>query len=147
MEIFSTLSSADLSTAMNLLFGTNGCRFVYGRIPIGASDYAIARYTDDEISSGTDYNMTSFSITEDQKYLIPYVKAALAINPNIHFWGSPWTPPTWMIAGSRSIEAGSHCCLVRGSRAASRCQHCGLSAHAVSRRVQAQREIAHVCVP
>ena len=28
--------------------------------------------------------------------LIPYVKAAQAVNGNIRFWASPWTPPTWM---------------------------------------------------
>ncbi len=95
-KYLSLLSSADLSTALNLLFGTNGCRFAFGRVPIGSSDYAIARYTDDEISSGTDYTMANFSITEDQQYLIPYIKAALAIKSDIHFWGSPWSPPTWM---------------------------------------------------
>ncbi len=95
-KYLSLLSSADLSTALNLLFGTNGCRFAFGRVPIGASDYAIARYTDDEISSGTDYTMANFSITEDQQYLIPYIKAALAIKSDIHLWGSPWSPPTWM---------------------------------------------------
>ncbi len=63
---------------------------------MGASDYAMTRYTDDEIASGTDYNMTSFSITEDMQYLIPYVKAAQAVNAGIRFWASPWTPPTWM---------------------------------------------------
>jgi glucosylceramidase len=31
--------------------------------------------------------------------LIPYVKAAQAVNPNIRFWASPWTPPTWMKSG------------------------------------------------
>jgi glucosylceramidase len=91
-----TLSQADRDRAMQLLFGTNGCRFAYGRIPIGASDYATDRYTNDEISSGTDYTMASFSINRDQQRLIPFVKAALAVKSDIHLWASPWTPPTWM---------------------------------------------------
>ena len=28
--------------------------------------------------------------------MIPYIKAAQAVKGNIRFWGSPWTPPTWM---------------------------------------------------
>ena len=37
-----------------LLFdATDGARFVFGRIPIGASDYAIDRYTLDETASDT----------------------------------------------------------------------------------------------
>ena len=85
--------------AIQLLFGTDGCRFAWGRIPIGASDYGIDRYTDDEVASGsTDTSMASFSITRDKDKLIPYIKAAQAVKSDIRFWASPWTPPTWMKA-------------------------------------------------
>jgi glucosylceramidase len=84
--------------ALQLLFGNDGCRFAWGRIPIGASDYAIDRYTDDEASSGSDTSMASFSIDRDKQKLIPYIQAAQAIKPDIRFWASPWTPPTWMKA-------------------------------------------------
>jgi glucosylceramidase len=93
----SMLSGSDQQKALTLLFdANNGAHFMYGRIPIGTNDYAMSRYTDDEVTSGTDYNMSKFSITADQKYLIPYIQAAQKINPNIQFWASPWTPPTWM---------------------------------------------------
>lgn len=80
--------------ALQLLFGTEGCHFAWGRIPIGASDYATDRYTLNETSGDT--AMTNFSIERDKQRLIPYIKAALAVRPDIHFWASPWTPPTWM---------------------------------------------------
>jgi glucosylceramidase len=51
--------------------------------------------------------MSKFSVTEDEKYIIPYVHAALAVNPNIKFWGSPWTPPTWMKTGTPGSTAAS----------------------------------------
>ena len=93
--------------AIQLLFGKDGCNFAWGRIPIGASDYALARYTDDEIPSGsTDTSMSSFSITQDQKYLIPYIKAAQAVKSDIKFWASPWTPPTWMKTGPYNPNTG-----------------------------------------
>jgi glucosylceramidase len=92
------LSAADRDRALQLLFGADGANFVIGRIPIGASDYATNRYTDDEVS-GTDPNMTSFSITRDSQSLIPYIKAAMAIKSGMRFWASPWTPPTWMKTG------------------------------------------------
>jgi glucosylceramidase len=40
--------------------------------------------------------MEQFSIERDKQLLIPYIKAALEVNPDIHFSSSPWTPPTWM---------------------------------------------------
>jgi glucosylceramidase len=88
------LSAADKAAALQLLFGVNGAHFARGRIPIGASDYALQRYTEDETANDT--AMSGFSITRDMMYLIPYVKAAQMVNPNLKFWASPWTPPTWM---------------------------------------------------
>ena len=80
--------------ALQLLFGSDGCRFAWGRIPIGSSDYAIDRYTLNENSG--DNEMTKFSIDRDKQKLIPYIKAAQAVKSDIRFWASPWTPPSWM---------------------------------------------------
>jgi glucosylceramidase len=96
-QALQALSSTDRDRAMQLLFGTNGTRFAMGRIPMGASDYALARYTDDEGSADT--SMANFSTTQDSKNLIPFIQAALAVKSDIKFWASPWTPPTWMKTG------------------------------------------------
>ncbi|HEY4393056.1 MAG TPA: glycoside hydrolase family 30 beta sandwich domain-containing protein [Polyangia bacterium] len=95
----SMLSDAERQRALALLYGADGARFAFGRIPIGASDYAMDRYTDDEVASGTDEALASFSIDRDLMYLVPYVKAVLAVRPNVRLWASPWTPPTWMKQG------------------------------------------------
>jgi glucosylceramidase len=104
------LSAGDQTTALTDLFGTEGAHFVMGRIPIGASDYALTRYTEDEVSSGTDANLASFNTTRDGMYLIPYVKAAQAINGSIRFWASPWTTPTWMKTRSGSAATTGTSC-------------------------------------
>src|SRR5262249_25927278 len=81
-----------------------GAKFVYGRIPIGASDYSSSRYTLDDMAGDT--QMANFSIARDKEKLIPYIRAAIAVNPNIHFWGSPWTPPPWM-KDNKSYDRGN----------------------------------------
>jgi glucosylceramidase len=92
---WSYLNSQSLQDeAMQLLFGDDGCRFAWGRVPMGASDYAMDRYTDDETKGDT--AMSSFSIDRDKQKLIPYIKAAQAVKSDLRFWASPWTPPTWM---------------------------------------------------
>jgi glucosylceramidase len=96
-QALQSLGQSDRDRAMQLLFGTDGANFSIGRIPMGASDYAIARYTNDETSGDT--SMGSFSTSQDEKNLIPYIKAALAVKSDIKFWASPWTPPTWMKTG------------------------------------------------
>lgn len=97
-EALQALSAADRELALRLLYDpVDGAGFDLGRLPIGASDYAIDRYTLDDMPAGqTDEDMEHFSIERDREMLIPYVKAALAVNPNIQFWASPWTPPPWM---------------------------------------------------
>ena len=91
--------------AIQLLFGADGAHFAWGRIPIGASDYAMDRYTLDETANDT--SMASFSIDRDKEKLIPYIKAAQAVKPDIRFWASPWTPPTWMKTGTFIASSGS----------------------------------------
>ena len=114
------LSTPALQTeAINLLFGADGARFAIGRIPIGASDYAMDRYTLGD--SGTDVtpdssesnrppadtSLSKFSLDRDGQKLIPYIKAALAVRPDIRFWASPWTPPVWMKTGYKKDIMGS----------------------------------------
>ena len=103
------LSADDQAKVVGLLFGVDGAHFALGRVPIGASDYASTRYTEDETAGDTSLN--DFSIAEDMMYLIPYVKAAQAVNQNLRLWGSPWTPPTWMKTTSGTAN-GTSCKLV-----------------------------------
>lgn len=76
------------------LFGDEGCRFNFCRIPIGASDYALDWYSCDECAG--DYAMEHFSIARDKRHLLPYIKAAQRLRPDLRFFASPWSPPTWM---------------------------------------------------
>jgi glucosylceramidase len=91
--------------AISLLFGKDGCNFAWGRIPIGASDYAMDRYSLDETAGDT--TMSMFSIDRDRMKLIPYIKAAQAVKSNIRFWASPWSPPTWMKTGPYNPNTGA----------------------------------------
>jgi glucosylceramidase len=67
--------------AMKALFDKSGCSFTTCRMGIGANDFALAWYSLDEASG--DYAMERFSLDEDRKTLIPYIKAALSISRNL----------------------------------------------------------------
>lgn len=71
-----------------------GCGFNFCRMPIGASDYAGKWYSHNEVEN--DYEMKEFNIDRDKEYLLPYIKAAMVHNPELKFFASPWSPPTWM---------------------------------------------------
>jgi len=98
-DALSVLTADDVTKAMTLLFDAkDGANFRYGRLPMGASDYSMSWYTLDDTAG--DYEMASFSIARDKEKLIPFIKAALAIRPDIKLWASPWVVPSWMMSGS-----------------------------------------------
>lgn len=97
-------TSADRQQAISALFGDDGCAFNLARLPIGASDFATDGYSLAETPG--DFDLKSFSIARDQKHLIPFIKAAMAVRPSLKCWGSPWSPPAWMKT-SNSYSKGS----------------------------------------
>jgi glucosylceramidase len=99
------LPEAERRAVMRALFDADeGLRFNYCRTPIGASDYALDRYTLDETPG--DYAMAKFSIERDQKHLIPFIRAAREVRPDLKLWASAWTPPTWMKT-NKSFDSGA----------------------------------------
>jgi glucosylceramidase len=104
-DALSVISADQVSKAMTLLFDPeNGAAFVYGRLPMGASDYAMSWYTLDD-GTTPDYTMANFSIARDQMKLIPFIKAALKVNPALHLWASPWVVPAWMMDASSNMKS------------------------------------------
>jgi len=47
-----------------------------------------------------DYTLANFSIARDRQKLIPFIKAALQVKPDVRLWASPWVVPAWMMDGS-----------------------------------------------
>ena len=87
-------SATNRDQILSALFGNHGCAFTMGRLPIGASDFALSWYSLDETPG--DLTLTNFSIARDEQNLIPFVKAAMAVRPELKCWGSAWSPPSWM---------------------------------------------------
>jgi glucosylceramidase len=97
--IWNKLSASQQTTLMQQLFSPSaGIGISFLRQPMGASDFsASGNYSYDDMPAGqTDPNLTNFSITHDTPYILPLLKQALSINPNIKVVALPWSPPAWM---------------------------------------------------
>ena len=90
----SRLSESDRATLLKTMFGQDQHALSIGRISIGASDYSIAAYSYDD--GAADPELKRFSIDHDRDYVLPTLRAALGVNPDLFFFGSPWSPPAWM---------------------------------------------------
>jgi len=82
-------------TILSQLFSPDGdLRFSIGRFSMNANDYARDWYSCDEVNG--DFQLKYFNIDRDKTTLIPFIKAAQEKNPDLTFWISPWSPPSWM---------------------------------------------------
>lgn len=76
------------------------------RNPMGASDYARYIYSYDDIETDeTDEKLIHFSIAHDEESIIPLTKHAMALNPDLKLFASPWSAPGWM-KDSRQMIGG-----------------------------------------
>lgn len=98
VDALQRLSQADHAEAIRRIFSPQGdLRFTVGRFSIGANDFARSWYSLDETpDNAPDFNLDYFNIDRDKACLIPFIKEALAEQPDIYFWASPWSPPQWM---------------------------------------------------
>ncbi len=106
-----SLGEKERGEVMRRLFSPSEANLSWGRIPIGSSDYAMDRYS--LAPEAGDFEMKGFSIERDRELLIPYIKAAQAVRPDLKLWASAWSPPVWMkdngqYEGGRFIDEGRY---------------------------------------
>ncbi|MBT2764374.1 glycoside hydrolase family 30 beta sandwich domain-containing protein [Paenibacillus sp. ISL-20] len=104
--IHQVLETQQRSELMTRLFDPNeGIGLSVLRQPMGASDYARDFYSYNDMPEGqTDVELNQFSIAHDEKDIIPLLKEALRLNPDIKLMGSPWSPPGWMKTSGSMID-------------------------------------------
>jgi len=105
-SVLYTLPPQARRDAMKSLFdATGGDGLDYLRQPIGASDFTTtAAYTYDDVPAGqTDYGLTHFSVAHDQKQILPLLREAEQLNPDLQILATPWSPPAWMKTGDSLI--------------------------------------------
>lgn len=89
----------------------HGLGLSYLRQPMGASDFTAGpHYTYDDVPAGrTDYGLEHFSIAHDEAEILPLLRQARALDPQLKIMATPWSPPAWMktsgsLVGGRFID-------------------------------------------
>ncbi|MDE2595488.1 MAG: glycoside hydrolase family 30 protein [Sphingomonadales bacterium] len=102
-QALSALPQRSRDAAMAALFADDGAALDLCRTPLGANDISRGWYSYDETDG--DFALDHFSIANDRETLIPFIKAAQRIRPDLKLWASPWSPPTWMKQGRHYAQA------------------------------------------
>ncbi|HEU5400822.1 MAG TPA: glycoside hydrolase family 30 beta sandwich domain-containing protein, partial [Terriglobales bacterium] len=101
----SRLEANSRSELFHQLFDSSKMGLSVSRICVGASDYTRNLYSYDD-GSEPDPELKRFSIEHDHAYILPILREARTVNPNLWLLASPWSPPGWMKANG-SMLGGS----------------------------------------
>jgi len=95
-QTIKSIVDPDVGIGMNLM-----------RVCIGTSDFVGEPYYsyNDMPDGETDPELEHFSIERDFEYVIPAIKIALELNPDLLIYASPWSAPGWMKSGGK-MEGG-----------------------------------------
>jgi glucosylceramidase len=103
--LLSRMEPAARNKLLDEFFGPNGLQLSVGRTCIGASDYSCRAYTFDD-SKAPDPELKDFSIEHDRAYILPMLREARVVSPDLFLFSTPWSPPGWMKSGG-SLLGGS----------------------------------------
>jgi glucosylceramidase len=93
--LLSQLSDAERGPIMHDFFSPNEMALNVCRTCIGSSDYSRSVYSFDD-SNEPDPELKKFSIDHDKAYILPMLREARKVNPELFLFSSPWSPPGWM---------------------------------------------------
>lgn len=79
-----------------------GLNLDMARVSIGASDFSLKPYTLDDMPAGqADPGLAHFNIAATLQDVVPVLREAMEINPQLRVIATPWSAPAWM----KSIDA------------------------------------------
>jgi glucosylceramidase len=91
---FNRLTPAAREQLFHELFHPAEMGLSVGRVCVGSSDYATKLYSFDD--GEPDPELKRFSIEHDREYILPILRQARQVNPDLFLFSSPWSPPGWM---------------------------------------------------
>lgn len=102
------LSAGERAELMRSLFDPrDGIGLSFVRTTMGASDFSLRDYTYADAPPGAaDPQLARFSIEPDRAEILPVLRQAIGINPDLRVLATPWSAPAWMKT-SGSLAGGS----------------------------------------
>ncbi|KAI9916321.1 hypothetical protein PsorP6_018081 [Peronosclerospora sorghi] len=94
---FETLPVHKQEDVLRLYFDpVHGSAYTFGRVPMGSCDFSVDSYNFDNVRNDTELVHFDMTVQRDQYVLLPFIKRALARQPALKLFLSPWSPPAWM---------------------------------------------------
>ncbi len=103
------MNSAQRSALLAELFGASpGIGLSFTRLSIGASDFSLSQYTLDDVPAGqSDFALANFSIDPMRANVLPVLKSARLLNPQLQVMATPWSAPAWMKSNASLVKSAN----------------------------------------
>ena len=104
-ETYAKLPAPKQQEVMRAYFDPkDGIGYTLGRTHIHSCDFSSASYT---YVADNDEALRSFSVAPDERFRIPFTKAAIAAaGGKLTLFASPWSPPAWMKDNNHMLRGG-----------------------------------------
>lgn len=104
--VFSKMDAQQKKVFLNAYFADDGSGYSLARVSLDSCDFSLGHYT--AMDDPDDTALASFSIHQDEQYVIPLIKAAQnTCGYPIGLVLSPWSPPAFMKTTNKRNEGGS----------------------------------------
>lgn len=101
----SRMSDDVYSAVIDEYFGKNGLNYTFCRTHIDSCDFSLDNYS--AVIDAEDYDLKTFSLSRDEKYIIPMIKRANMVSRQpIKILLSPWSPPAFMKTNGQKNYGG-----------------------------------------
>ena len=98
---FSKLPEEKKQSFLKEYFSKDGLNYNMGRLPIGSSDFSLDSY-----SYCKKKDLSDFSIENDEKFILPFLRTAKQIQKDLILLSSPWSPPVFMKSNNKLVFGG-----------------------------------------
>ncbi|MFA8301306.1 MAG: discoidin domain-containing protein [Hyphomicrobiales bacterium] len=105
VSVIRTLPEEKQKEIFDAYYSKDGAQYSLMRTHIGSCDFSTRYYSYD--NTPNDWDLKDFSFKDEERYVLPAVKQALAINPEIKIFAAPWSPPAWMKKSGEMYGGGT----------------------------------------
>lgn len=92
--VYANLPREAQKEVLRAYFGQTGLGYTLGRCAVDSCDFSLGNYS--AVTDADDTALNTFSLSRDERYVLPLLRDAKALCPELSLMLSPWSPPAFM---------------------------------------------------
>lgn len=102
--VFSRLPDTSQEELLHAYFGKDSLGYTLGRASVDSCDFSLESYS--AVTDPEDRALATFTLARDERYVLPLIRRAQALEPSLSIMLSPWSPPAYMKTNGQKNGGG-----------------------------------------